>query len=88
MYWATASSALSRRAMARGPAPTISTSRVCASSGKSRSALRNALVVARIRFGGSASRLASPAARMPPMMTSIAASNSATMQSSLLSKCS
>ncbi len=45
-------------------------------------------MVARIRVGGSASRLASPAARMAPMITSIAASNSATMQSSLLLKCS
>ena len=33
MYCATASSARSRRAIARGPAPTISTSSVCASSG-------------------------------------------------------
>ena len=42
MYCATESSARSRRAIARGPAPTISTSSVCASSGNCSSAARNA----------------------------------------------
>jgi hypothetical protein len=45
-------------------------------------------VIARTRACGEASGSASPAARMAPITTVIAASNSATMQSSLLSKCS
>ena len=43
MYCATASSARSRRAIARGPAPTISTSSVCASSGNCSSAAEERL---------------------------------------------
>ena len=52
MYCATASSARSRRAIARGPAPTISTSSVCASSGNCSSAPRNASAEARTRSAG------------------------------------
>jgi hypothetical protein len=72
----------------RGPAPMISTSRVCASSGKAASASRNVWTMAITRPAGPAVSASAPARRIASTTARAPASKRATMQSSLLSKCS